>query len=387
MGKIFGRPQAAAALPDFIDVLAKEGFLVAKEVGNERASQQVQMVNHQRVMLILPQELFRCNRCHNVTTHSVRGVCARWRCEGRLEAYHPAPEHNYYVDTYMYREPFRMISHEHSAQLSGTRRIEIERAFKNGESDVLVCTPTMEMGVDIGDLPSVFMRNVPPGPANYAQRSGRAGRKERIALINAFALDRAHDTYFFDRPSDMISGEIEPPDISIENERILRRQVNSLILEKLDFQFRDTLGLLFPEGEEDLALPELEAEVEHRREAIIEAVLKAFNKDRQAESKRAALAWLNRDEVARIVERFYTDLMQAFKPWLTERDVLFQEILTLSIEKARIGRRQPRVAAQLTERETHLYRLLDQIDGSYPLAYLSDKAFCPHTRSHRTQPD
>jgi ATP-dependent helicase YprA (DUF1998 family) len=105
-----------------------------------------------------------------------------------------------------------MISHEHSAQLSGTRCIEIERSFKNGQSDVLVCTPTMEMGVDIGDLPSVFMRNVPPGPANYAQRSGRAGRKERIALINAFALARAHDTYFFERPMDMISGEIEPPD-------------------------------------------------------------------------------------------------------------------------------------------------------------------------------
>ena len=84
----------------------------------------------------------------------------------------------------------------------------------------------------------------------FVKVRGRAGRKERIALINAFALARAHDTYFFERPADMISGEIEPPDFSIDNERILRRQINSLILEKLDFQFHRTFGEHFPEGEE-----------------------------------------------------------------------------------------------------------------------------------------
>src|SRR5262249_25615373 len=148
----------------------------------------------------VPEALFRCNRCNSVTAHSVRALCPRWRCEGRLEPFRPDPEQNFYVEIYTRRAPFRMIANEHSGQLSGTRRIEIERSFKSGQSDVLVCTPTLEMGVDIGDLPSVFMRNVPPGPANYAQRSGRAGRRDRIALINAFALDRAHDTYFFDRP-------------------------------------------------------------------------------------------------------------------------------------------------------------------------------------------
>lgn len=377
MGKIFGKAQAVSALPDFIDFLVQEGFLVEREIGNERATQQVWVVQHTRLMLTIPHELFRCRRCHNVTSHNVRGICARWRCEGSLEPYGPEPEQNYYIDTYTHRAPFRMLSHEHAAQLSGSRRIDIERAFKNGQSDVLVCTPTMEMGVDIGDLPSVFMRNVPPGPANYAQRSGRAGRKERIALVNTFALARAHDTYFFDRPAEMISGAIEPPDFSIDNERILRRQINSLILEKLDFQFHRTLGEHFPEGIEDFALPDVESEVRRRRESIIAAVLKAFNKDKQEETKRMGLAWINRDEVSRIVDAFYDHLLRAFEPWLTERDALFKEILGISMEKARVGRRHPRLAAQLTERETHLYKLLDQIDTSYPFDYLSEQGFLP----------
>jgi len=377
VGKVVGKESANPVLTDVLEFLITEGFLVPRDIGNERASQQVHMVNHGRVMLKVPETIFRCGRCRSVTTHNVRGVCARWRCEGKLEPYSPVPAQNYYIETYMNRQPYRMLSHEHSAQLSGARRIEIERSFKAGNSDVLVCTPTMELGVDIGDLPSVFMRNMPPGPANYAQRSGRAGRKERIALINVFALDRAHDTYFFDRPSQMISGEIEPPDFKIDNEQILRRQINSLILEKLDFQFNDSLGKLFPEGQSELTLPELETELRSRQQAIVASVLKAFQKDREEESKKQGLAWLTASSVAGIADQFHATLLQAFTPWIAERDALYQEILNIAVEKVKIGRSQPKVAAHLTERETYLYKLLDQIDGAYPLSYLSDQGFLP----------
>jgi hypothetical protein len=112
-------------------------------------------------------------------------------------------------------------------------------------------------------------------------------------------------------------------------------------------------------------------------EAQGNAVLKAFNKDKQDASKREGLAWINAKEIGRIVNGFYGNLMRVFEPWLTERDALFNEILALSMEKAKIGRRNPRLAAQLTERETHLYRLLDQIDGSYPFDYLSEHGFLP----------
>jgi superfamily II DNA or RNA helicase len=377
IGKIFGKDAARSVLSDLIELLTKEGFLVEQEGGTESSFHRVWMVNHNRIMLTVPRELYRCNKCRSVTTHDVRGVCPRWRCEGRLVAHTPEADANYYVDTYTHRKPFRMISNEHSAQLSGNRRIEVERSFKNGQSDVLVCTPTMEMGVDIGDLPSVFMRNIPPAPSNYAQRSGRAGRKERIALINTFALARAHDTYFYDRPGEMISGEIQPPDFRVENEFILRRQIHSLILEKLDFQFKSRLGEHFLEDEEEFALPELENEVVSRRDSIVASVLKAFNKDKQDEAKREALAWLNKDEVERIIDGFYGNLIAAFQPWLVEREALLTEVLNISIEKAKIARQRPKEAALLSEREMHLFKLLDQVDGAYPLAYLSDRGFLP----------
>jgi hypothetical protein len=376
VGKIFGKEQAGAALTECINFLANEGFIIPKEIGNEKQCRQVQMVNHGRVMMAIPSELYRCNQCYSVTTHNVRGVCPRWRCSGRLES-HAADVTNYYVDKYAQRKPFRMISEEHSAQLSGTRRMEIERAFKSGETDVLVCTPTMEMGVDIGDLPSVFMRNVPPGPANYAQRSGRAGRRERIALINTFALTRAHDTYFFDRPSEMISGEIDPPDFTIGNERILRRQIRSLMLEKLNFQFHDKLGALFPEEQESFALPDLEKEVGEKKESLVKAVLMAFEKDRRNSEKAEALAWITEVGVQQIADTFYADLMRAFEPWLKERDAIFKDILDLNMQQAKVARREPRQAAQLAEQQAHLYRLLDQIDSVYPLSYLSDQGFLP----------
>jgi ATP-dependent helicase YprA (DUF1998 family)/recombinational DNA repair protein RecR len=378
VSKLVGQQQAPQALMDLVTFLHDEGFLVQVDIGDDKAATRASMVNHTRIMLTIPDEIYRCNRCNTVTSHNVRNVCARWRCEGKLEPIKPDPQANYYVDTYMYRKPFRMVSEEHSAQLPGSRRMEVERGFKQGDVDVLVCTPTMEMGVDIGDLPSVFMRNIPPGPANYAQRSGRAGRKERVALINAFALDRAHDTYFFDRPADMIAGAVDPPDFTLENERILRRQINSLILEKLDFQFKQKLGEHFPEDDaSEFALPEVEQEVQFRRETIVGAILKAFNKDRQEPGKQQALAWLHEAEVRRIVDSFYTNLLATFQPWLTEREAIFQEVVAVNTEKVREGRRNPRLAAQLSEREQHLYKLLDQTDGRYPLSYLSDQGFLP----------
>ena len=101
---------------------------------------------------------------------------------------------------------------------SADRRELRERNFNSGELPILFCSPTMELGVDIKDLSVVHMRNVPPTPANYAQRSGRAGRGGKAALVMAFASHgNVHDQYFFHKTQDMIVGVVAPPRIDIVN--------------------------------------------------------------------------------------------------------------------------------------------------------------------------
>jgi hypothetical protein len=105
-----------------------------------------------------------------------------------------------------------MEGREHTAQVTAEHRLEREKRFREGRLPVLYCSPTMELGIDIRDLAVVNMRNVPPSPANYAQRSGRAGRSGQPALVVTYCSTfSSHDQYFFRRPGLMVAGSVLPP--------------------------------------------------------------------------------------------------------------------------------------------------------------------------------
>lgn len=137
-----------------------------------------------------------------------------------------------------------VLADEHSAQVPGADRKRAEKRFKDLEDplNTLICTPTMELGIDIGGLSAVFMRNVPPSPANYAQRQGRSGRHGQPAYVSTFCgtLGKfgSHDQYFYRFPDRMVAGRVAPPRFLLHNEDLLRAHLNALVLEYLDFRVR-----------------------------------------------------------------------------------------------------------------------------------------------------
>jgi hypothetical protein len=119
----------------------------------------------------------------------------------------------------------------HTGQIPMQLRQDREARFGSGDLAVLFCSPTMELGVDIRDLNVVHLRNVPPTPANYAQRSGRAGRGGQPALVMAFCSEGSqHDQYFFRQPGLMVAGAVAPARLELGNKELVEAHLHSVWL-------------------------------------------------------------------------------------------------------------------------------------------------------------
>jgi len=209
------------------------------------------------IELRLDEDWYRCEGCRQFAVVSLGGSCPHDGCNGELAAvndddihlqarkgFHRNPPRDVLHGD---RDPLTLRSEEHSAQLSAkdnseafARSEEYELLFQDilvGDSeadqpiDVLSCTTTMEVGIDIGSLTGVAMRTVPPAPENYEQRAGRAGRRGTgLSTIVTFADNSPHESHYFDNPDEMITSGGTDPIIYSGNEKIARRHINASLL-------------------------------------------------------------------------------------------------------------------------------------------------------------
>ncbi|MGW4535413.1 DEAD/DEAH box helicase [Nocardia sp. NPDC004340] len=179
-------------------------------------------------------EWYQCSACRRLTANNIRDLCPQGACDGTLSVFEvPAVERdtNHYRTVYRTLKPAPLSAEEHTAQWEATEAATIQRRFIAGSVNVLSCSTTFELGVDVGDLQSVVLRNMPPKTANYVQRAGRAGRRAAsAALVLTYAKRSSHDLSKFQKPQSMIAGEMRIPWIPIENERIGRRHAHSVAL-------------------------------------------------------------------------------------------------------------------------------------------------------------
>jgi ATP-dependent helicase YprA (DUF1998 family) len=211
------------------------------------------------------ERLFQCDTCGRLQKVSIRGICSRHKCLGKLKAVHPAElenvEENHYRLLYDEDIPARLVVEEHTAQIDKERAREFQRDFKQNKIDVLSCSTTFELGVDLGDLDTIFLRNVPPEAFNYAQRVGRAGRRKGYPGIAITYCKRGpHDLYHFADPQRMLKGTTQVPVLSLTNEKIILRHVAATAFSRFFRAFRvkfENVGALFKDLEQPTGTSDL----------------------------------------------------------------------------------------------------------------------------------
>ncbi|MSS11527.1 DEAD/DEAH box helicase [Clostridium sp. WB02_MRS01] len=177
--------------------------------------------------------IYTCNVCGKTTMTNCKDMCTTLKCDGHLRPITHAEliDNNHYAK--LYRSSLMQPLHikEHTAQLGREEQQKYQEMFVNKEINALSCSTTFEMGVDVGDLETVYLRNMPPSPANYVQRAGRAGRGRNSAAFSmTYSKLSSHDFTYYKNPENMITGKIGVPLFTVQNEKVILRHIFAVAL-------------------------------------------------------------------------------------------------------------------------------------------------------------
>lgn len=286
---------------------------------------------------------------------------------------------------------------DHTGQVAKEERELREQQFRNGEFPILFCSPTMELGIDIRDLSVVGMRNVPPTPANYTQRAGRAGRSGQAALIYTYCRPRnSHENYYLRYPEKMVSGEVKAPRMELVNEELLKTHLHSTILSLYSIpQLSEGIDELVDYS--DLNNIVLKEEVRHhlhlsdRQCSEIKEIFTKIISDEYFQGRyiMEKPSWFTPEWIDRVISDFEYDFNKALNRWRA----LYKEAQTQILEATRIIENRLYGENSIEKKEAHqkmrrAENMRDMLLGKnqgknreenefYPYRYFASEGFLP----------
>jgi Lhr-like helicase len=229
---------------------------------------------------------------------------------------------------------FDFEAHEHTAQVDSARRQLLEQRFRYTEKDrqdwaanpaheaplerlpVMFCSPTMELGVDISALNTVYLRNVPPTPANYAQRSGRAGRSGQQALVITYcAAQSPHDQWFFHHAEAMVHGIVKPPTLDLANRDLVESHLHAVWLAAAQIELDSSIAPMLDLDAPDKPLTQPYQDKLNDPAVLARAQQSAAGVVAQLQGELNESSWFKPDYVRQVVEQSASEFSQALERW------------------------------------------------------------------------
>jgi len=333
-------------------------------------------IRHDRLFFRTDASWHRCDQCQRLTSRGDALPCPHVHCRGTLRPVEKLDSDNFhYEDLRQNLVPLRV--EEHTAQLDPDKGRDYQNKFKGGEINMLSCSTTFELGIDLGDLQAVVMNNIPPTVANYKQRAGRAGRRAGgTAFILAWASNRPHDQTYFRTPAEIIGGQVRVPFIDIQNPIVIQRHANAIVLSEFlrhcatqGGKYDKSTGAFFDAQSPDGAYYQIMPQWIDERQGLLLFLLGKYSeavKNTLDPGKTVELY------VSQVREKGYEHYQKIADYYKEIRRDLAQQQMDLILAGG-ISTEESSIRQELTR----FQRLLERLQGEDAINYLSDRGVLP----------